>query len=112
MPYSARYSVYLGHNVHVVMRRYPRFWKNVPLNNDDLFRAIFYLSGPQCMRCYAGFPAVLEVLTTNNDDLFRAIYYCIGPQYPRCYATRTGSTAIVQSHRVNIFMPAILVCFI
>ena len=48
-------------------------------NNDDLFKAIFYLSGAQCMRCYAGFSAVFEILTTNNDDIFRAIYDRIGP---------------------------------
>ena len=65
--------------MHVVMRRFLWFCHNVPLNNDDLFGAIFYPSGPQCIRCYADFLAVLGMFTTNNDDLFRAIYDCIGP---------------------------------
>ena len=59
MSYWPRYFTYLGHNVRVVMRGCMWFYCQNIANNDDLFGAIFYMSGPQCTRCYARIYVVL-----------------------------------------------------
>ena len=52
MPYWPRYFTFLGHSVRVVMSGYLRFYCHGGANDDILLGAIFYISGPQCTRCY------------------------------------------------------------